>query len=164
VSLPLNLQFFNLPGIEPRAPGQTKAGAGIDHQLIITFPTAVSFTNIVATSGAAVVSSFTGNNSSAVTINLASVSNAQKTTITLQGVNDGTNTNDVAVQMGVLLGDVNGNGVLSNADVSLVKAQVAAGGNVTSTNFRNDVNANGVITNADVSVVKAQVAAGAQLP
>jgi hypothetical protein len=66
--------------------------------------------------------------------------------------------------MAVLLGDVNANGVLTNADVSLVKGQVAAGGNVTQSNFRNDVNANGVITNADVSLVKAQVAAGAQLP
>ncbi len=63
-----------------------------------------------------------------------------------------------------LLGDVNGNGVLTNADVSLVKAQVASGGSVGAGNFRNDVNANGVITNADVSVTKAEVAAGAQLP
>jgi hypothetical protein len=66
--------------------------------------------------------------------------------------------------MGVLVGDVNFNGVLSNADVSLVKAQVAAGASVDSSNFRDDINANGVVTNADVSLTKAQVAAGAQLP
>jgi hypothetical protein len=55
-------------------------------------------------------------------------------------------------------------GVLTNADVSLVKAQVAAGSIVSTSNFRNDVNVNGVITNADVSIIKTQVAVGAQLP
>ena len=52
----------------------------------------------------------------------------------------------------------------TSADVSLVKAQVAAGGAVGPTNFRDDVNANGATTSADVSITKAQVAAGAQLP
>jgi len=92
------------------------------------------------------------------------VPNAQTILINLAGVNVGTIVGNVSVPMGVLLGDVNANRVVSNADVSLVKAQVAAGGNVDSTNFRNDVNANGVISNADVSLTKAQVAAGAQLP
>jgi hypothetical protein len=69
----------------------------------------------------------------------------------------------VQVPMGVLTGDVTANGVLTNADVSLVKAQVAAGASVGPSNFRDDVNANGVISNADVSLTKAQVAAGAQL-
>jgi len=46
----------------------------------------------------------------------------------------------------------------------LVKAQVAAGASVDSSNFQDDINANGVISNADVSLTKAQVAAGAQLP
>jgi hypothetical protein len=68
------------------------------------------------------------------------------------------------VSMGVLLSDVNANRAVTSADVSLVKAQVAAGGVVNSSNFRNDVNANGAITSADVSLTKAQVAAGAQLP
>jgi hypothetical protein len=76
----------------------------------------------------------------------------------------GNSGNLVGPQMGVLVGDVNANGTVTNADVSLVKAQVGAGGNVGASNFRNDVNANGVITNADVSITKTQVAAGAQLP
>ena len=61
--------------------------------------------------------------------------------------------------------DVNANGVVTNAAVSLVKAQVAAGASVGPSNFRDDINANGVLSNADVSLTKAQVvAAGAQLP
>ena len=100
------------------------------------------------------------------TVNLGNVSNAQYITVTLLSATDvtGASGDVVGPQMGVLLGDVNANRVLTNADVSLVKAQVAAGGSVTASNFRNDVNANGVITNADVSVTKAHVAAGAQLP
>jgi len=46
----------------------------------------------------------------------------------------------------------------------LVKAQVASGASVDSSNFQDDINANGVLSNADVSLTKAQVAAGAQLP
>jgi hypothetical protein len=74
------------------------------------------------------------------------------------------NSGSVSGTLSVLVGDVNSNAVDTNADISLVKAQVAAGGNVNGANVRDDVNANGVITNADVSLVKTQVAAGAQLP
>jgi len=76
----------------------------------------------------------------------------------------GASGNVLSPSMGFLVGDVNFNGVASNADVSLVKAQVAAGASVDSSNFQDDVNANGVLSNADVSLTKAQVAAGAQLP
>jgi len=95
-----------------------------------------------------------------VTVNLTNVSNLQTITVLLLGVNDGTNIYDVSVQMGVLVGDTNGNKVVTNTDVGSVKAQVAA--SVTSANFRNDVNANGVISNTDVSLTKAQV--GTSLP
>src|SRR5206468_11671789 len=110
LTVPLNTQFDTLPGIECRVPGLTPAGTGIDDQIVITFPTAVAFSNIIATSGGASIDSFSGNGSSIVTINLKNVVNTRKTTVTLLGVNDGQNTNDVAVQMGVLLGDVNATG------------------------------------------------------
>ena len=64
------------------------------------------------------------------------------------------------VNFRTLLGDVNGNGVVSNTDIASVKAQVSAP--VTASNFRADVNANGVISNTDVSATKAQV--GTALP
>ena len=62
--------------------------------------------------------------------------------------------------MSVLLADVNGNGVVSNGDVSLVQSQVAQ--QVTLSNFRDDVNANGILSNGDVSITQAQV--GQTLP
>jgi hypothetical protein len=75
-------------------------------------------------------------------------------------VNDGTNVGNVSIPMGVLLGDVTANKVVSNTDVSSIKSQVAAP--VTSGNFRNDVTANGIISNTDVSTAKTQV--GTTLP
>jgi hypothetical protein len=94
--------------------------------------------------------------------NSAGVSNARTITVSLTNVTDsaGNSSPAVARSMGVLLGDVSGNGVVSNTDVASAKGQVAAP--VTAANFRNDVNANGVVSNTDVSITKAQV--GITLP
>jgi hypothetical protein len=99
-------------------------------------------------------------------VNLAGVTNGQKTTVMLAGINETASkvTPTLSATVGILLADVNANRAATSADVSLVKAQVAAGGAVGPTNFRDDVNANGATTSADVSLTKAQVAAGAQLP
>jgi hypothetical protein len=144
-------------GIECRT-GGTPTG---NHTIVVTFKTPISAVASATCAGNSATTSISGND---VTVNCTNVPNAQTIAINLVGVNDGTNVANVSVPMGVLLGDVNANRVVTNADVSLVKAQVAAGGNVDSSTFRNDINANGVITNADVSLTKAQVAAGAQLP
>lgn len=95
-------------------------------------------------------------------VSLLNVPNAQNTTVTLTNVTD-SDVNVAAtlqVTVGYLLGDVNGNGLVSNGDVSLIQAQVAQ--TVTSSNFRADVNANGIISNGDVSITQAQV--GQTLP
>jgi hypothetical protein len=157
-------------GVEPRSSASLGAG---NYTLVFTFAnnlTSVASANVTAhnpvSSTGSVGSSMMGPALNEYTVNLTNVSNAQYIMVTLNSVLDsaGNSGDVVGPQMGVLIGDVNGNGVLTNADVSLVKAQVASGGSVGAGNFRNDVNANGVITNADVSVTKAQVAAGAQLP
>jgi len=143
--------------------------------LVFTFPnnlvsvTSASVTNHDPASGTGTVcGSSMGPGLNQYTVNLCGVSTGQYITVTLNNVQDvtGNSGNIVSPQMGFLVGDVNANGVVTNADVSLVKAQVAAGGNIdpAGSNFRTDINANGVISNADVSLTKAQVAAGAQLP
>jgi hypothetical protein len=59
------------------------------------------------------------------------------------------------------LGDITGEGVVSNTDVAAVKAQVAAP--VAASNFRNDVTVSGTISNSDVgTTTKAEV--GTSLP
>src|SRR5205823_13175194 len=95
-------------------------------------------------------------------VNLTGVTNVQDITVTLTSVIDvaGNTSSSTSATMSMLVGDVNGNGVVSNGDVSLVQAQVAA--TVDSSNFRDDVNANGVLSNGDVSITQAQV--GATLP
>jgi hypothetical protein len=72
----------------------------------------------------------------------------------------GNHADTVSQSMGVLVDDVNGNGVVTNVDAAAVKGQVTAP--VTTSNFWNDVNANGIISDTDVSVTKAQV--GTTLP
>jgi len=105
------------------------------------------------------VSSFSVSGSQ-VTVNLTGVTNAQRITVTLFNVNDGTHMGNVPVSMGVLVGDVNGNAVVNASDVSLTKAQV--GQPVTGSDFREDVNTNGSINAADVALVKSKV--GTALP
>ena len=88
---------------------------------------------------------------STVTVNLTGVSNAQTILVTLFGVSDGSNTNDVSVSIGVLLGDAGGNGSVKDADVTLTQSKV--GQAVSTANFREDVDINGSINSTDVNLV-----------
>jgi hypothetical protein len=76
----------------------------------------------------------------------------------LSDVSDGTNTNDVSIPMGVLLGDVNGSARVDAADVSLVRQQTLqpVNDNSGTSNFREDINVSDRIDAADVSVVRQQ--------
>jgi uncharacterized protein (TIGR02597 family) len=152
--LSLSLVYNSVPGVEPRAAGATPAGAGIDHQIVFTFPSNVSFASAIPTSGTAVVNSSSGNNSTTVTVNLTGVTNAQKVALTLTNVNDGTNTNDVAVEMGALFGDVNGDGFVLSGDYTAVRAK--SGTPVDGTTFKFDINTDGFILSGDYTAARAQ--------
>jgi hypothetical protein len=93
-----------------------------------------------------------------VTLNLTGVSNAQTMNLTLTGVNDGTSTRDVSVPMSVLVGDTNGNGSVTAADIGQTKAQ--SGQATTAANFRTDVNVSGSISAADIGLVKSSAGTG----
>ena len=120
----------------------------------------MTFTNAAITTGVGSVSGSSGSGTTTVTVNLTGVTNAQRIEVTLQGASDGTNTADLIVPMGILLGDTSGNGTVNASDVSQTKAQ--SGNALTASNFRADVNANGVINASDVSAVKAR--SGTALP
>jgi len=158
-----DIDLTNGNGIECRS-----GGANGDYTLVFTF--ANPLTNVggasITTGIGNISTSGIGPNPNQYIVNLTGLPNAQHITTTLTNVTDSDANFSSSVQaiMGVLVGDVNANGVVTNADVSLVKAQVAAGASVGLSNFRDDINANGVISNADVSLTKAQVASGAQLP
>jgi hypothetical protein len=152
-------------GVECRSSALLGAG---NYTLVFTFPNNLTSVASAAVTGhdpasgiGTVSTRGIGPNPNQYTVNLTSVSTGQYITVTLNNVLDvAGNTGNQTVQMGVLIGDVNSNGVVSNTDVASVKGQVAA--LVTPLNFRNDVNANGVISNTDVSLTKTQ--AGTSLP
>jgi len=141
-------------GIECRSGGATN-----DYQMIINFTNSITVRGASVTSGTSSMSSFSVSGSQ-VTVNLTGATNVQRITVTLFSVNDGTHMSNVPVSMGVLIGDVNGNGAVNATDAALTKSQV--GMPVGSGNFREDVNANGTITATDVAIVKSDV--GTSLP
>jgi hypothetical protein len=152
----VNLPLVGTRGVEPRSSASLGAK---NYKLVFTF--ANNLTSVVGasvtTGTGSVSSSMMGPSPNQYTVNLSSVNNQQYIAVTLNTVVDsgGNNGNVVGPQMGVLIGDVTGNGIVSNGDVSVIQAQVAQG--VTASNFRDDVNANGVMSNGDVSITQAQV-------
>ena len=151
----INLPLAGSPGIECRS-----GGAANDYQVVLTFPSAVTFANAAVTTGAGSVSGSSGSGTTTVTVNLTGVTNAQTIKVTLLGVTDGVNTGDLTVPMGMLLGDTNGNRSVNASDITQTKIQ--SGQAATGSNFRTDVNVNGVVNASDVSLVK--VRSGTALP
>ena len=86
---------------------------------------------------------------------LTGVANAQYITISLSNVAsaDGGTGGSGSVRVGFLLGDVNGNRVVTVADVGLVNARLAQF--VTAANFIYDINATGTLTVADKGIANA---------
>ncbi len=151
----IDLPLVGNPGLECRT-----GGASGDFQMIVTFPSVVTFANATITSGTGAVASSGGSGTSTVTANLTGIANAQTITLTLSGVSDGTNTGDVGVRMSVLLGDTTASGDVNSSDIGETKAN---SGQVTNAgNFRTDVTANGVINSSDIGTIKTQ--SGASLP
>ena len=134
-------------------------GANNAYQLVFTFPVAVTFNSASVTAGTGTVSSSSGSGTPNVSVNLTGIINAQRITVTLYGVSDGgTGSANLTAQMGVLIGDSNGNGAVSSADVAQTKSR--SGVTVDATNFRSDVNANGAINDSDISLIKSSVGTG----
>ena len=137
---------------------ECRSSAG-NHTLVVTFTNTVTLSGASVTSGTGTVGTFNASGAQ-VTVNLSGVTNAQRITVTLANVNDGTTTGDVAIPMGVLAGDTNGSGAVNASDVGQTKAQ--SGQSATAGNFRTDVNVSGAINGSDIGLVKS--VAGTQLP
>ena len=150
-----------LRGIECRTGG----ASGI-HQVIITFAAPVTVMSASVTLDPNASPAPTGSVSgytvsgSQVTLNLTGVSNAQTILINLSGISDGTYTNNVSVRMGVLLGDMSGNGSVTATDISLAKLR--SGQPVDASSFREDVSVDASINSSDISTVKSK--SGTALP
>lgn len=134
-------------------------GPSGNYTLVLTFASPVTFAGATVTKGTGSVAS-TSVNGPQVTINLTGVADQQRIVTTLSSVSDGTVTNDVSVATNMLIGDVNGDGIVNIGDTVLVRNQ--SGQAVTASNFREDVNADGLINATDVSTVRG--ASGDQIP
>jgi hypothetical protein len=139
-------------GIECRSGGVTN-----DYQVILTFANAVTFSSATLTTGAGSVSNSSGSGTATVTVNLAGVTNAQRIMLTVQGVNGA---GDVAVPMGVLVGDTNGDGFVNAGDT--IQTRNRSGQAADATNFRSDVNVDGTVNSGDTIGVRSR--SGTSLP
>ena len=144
----INLPQTGALGIECRSGGATN-----DYTIVFTLANNVSV-------GAASVSTGTGSVRSLsvagnqVTVDLTGVTDAQTIVVTLADVSDGTNTSSVQATMGVLIGDVNGDGVVNVGDTALARSN--AGVTLDNTNFQYDVNVDGFVNVGDTSIVKSK--------
>jgi PKD repeat protein len=144
-------------GVECRTPGNTGT-TGVDYKVVFTFLNNV--TNC-GTNGTGVTGSvFTGPNTNQCTLDLTGPPDQQYTTMSLNGVTDavGNSGNVIGPQMGLLVGDVNANGLVNATDTSQVQAQSGqpVTGDLGSGNYRKDVNANGLINATDTSTVQSK--------
>ena len=159
-SFGVNLPLSGTPGIECRSGGATS-----DYTIVVTFLANVSVNGspqAAVTSGIGTIGSGGVSNGgmvitsgNVVTIPLTNVANAQTINVTLNNVNGSTN---VTIPMGVLIGDVNGNGAVNASDVALTKSR--SGQPVAAATFRSDVNADGSINASDVALVKSLAGTG----
>jgi hypothetical protein len=150
ISLPLTRK----PGVECR-----RGGTAGSYQVVVTFAAPVTLDKASFVSGTGHVDN-TIVSAQEVTLNLSGITNEQTIAIRFTGVNDGIESGDVDVPMGVLFGDITGNGVVNTSDVGAAKKWT--GQPVSAFGFREDVNANGVINSSDLAAVKA--ASGTVLP
>ncbi len=133
----LPLPLAGTPGVECRSGGPTG-----NHRVVFTFPAGVTLNGASVVPSPGKTANMDGTpafspDGRTVTLNLTNVSDAQTLSVLLSGVSDGTNRNDVGLQMRVLLGDVNGNGAVNSSDVAQVRTN--AGVPVGSANFRADL-------------------------
>jgi hypothetical protein len=129
-----------------------------NHQVIFSFPCAVTFTSATVTGqkGSPSVSSVNVNGS-VVTVNLTGIDNEQTINVTLVNVNG---IGNVSVPMGVLLGDVNQDRFVLSGDYTSTRQK--SGTSVDASTFLYDVNVDGFILSGDYTTVRQQ--SGTQLP
>jgi hypothetical protein len=147
IALPLN----GLPGIECRSGGASQA-----FQIVVTFQTPIDSASATVTGTGSGTASVSGN---VVTVDLTGVTDQQTITVTLNGTSNGNNF-DVAIPMGMLIGDVTASRVVNSSDITQIGTQ--SGQPLTNSNFRNDVTVNGTINSSDVTLT--QTKSGHALP
>ncbi|HEX8280020.1 MAG TPA: choice-of-anchor Q domain-containing protein, partial [Chthoniobacterales bacterium] len=149
----INLPVTGNVGVECRS------GGGSGNNFII-----FTFANPLVSLGGVAISGGTGNVSSAaissdthqVFVNLSNVANEQTLTLRLTNITDtvGNQTGTLAVGVGFLFGDSNGDRVVNSGDATQVRNR--SGQPVSATNFRSEFNLDGIINSGDATVVRSR--------
>ena len=134
-----------------------RADANGGHEIVFKFARPVTFQDASVTPAAGKTAELDGppatsGDAKEVNVKLKNVSNVQTITVKLSSVSDGTDTNDVSVQMGVLVGDSNSDGSVNSGDAQ--QARNRSGQLTDATNFRSDVNTDGTINSGDAFIVR----------
>ena len=140
-SVAINLPLTGAPGIEDRVGGPT--------QLVLTFQNAITLGPgfIVRLSSGTVGS--TNVSADALTINLSGAANAQTLVVELTDVQDTATgaSGDYALQVGVLAGDANGDGVVDFGDFAILSNSFGQA------NAAADFNSDGIVDSADFAIL-----------
>lgn len=142
-------------GVECRVPGPNAS-----YQVVFIFPNPVSSVgSATITNGAGAVSGHSmQNGNTEYVVNLNSVTNGQRSTVTLSNVIDtaGNSSATISATLGVLVADTNGDDTVDGTDVSQTKAQSGKAASTTGSVFREDVNLDGFVDGTDVALVKSR--------
>ncbi len=152
----------SLPFLIPLAPGVPIGGPvtiepraiGSGHILSLRFNGFVSSlagVSVIDKNAAPVGTISSTRNRNDVQIILTNVPDKTRVTVTLAGVNGV----DYSVSLGFLAGDVNGDGIVDDADASAAKAR--AGQRAVDAAAQYDVSVSGMVTAADIAAIKARM-------
>ena len=155
----IDLPLTGTPGVEDRS-----GGKGNRFTVDFTFNNTLASVGSVATTCGSVESSMIDSSDPhRFIVNLRNVTcNAEDITVTLTNVIDTQSNTLTSAQavMGLLLGDVDGDGSVTTTDAQIARAD--QGQTTDESNFRVDINVNGTIDRQDASIVKRQI--GTSLP
>ena len=145
ISLPLS----GAPGIEDRQGGPT--------QVVLTFAAPIhegSEFSVMLSSGSASSSSVSG---STLTIDLSGATNGQTLVVNISDIRDSTTgaSGNYSLDIGVLLGDVNGDGLVNQSDLNIISAD--SGQTTSASNFRADIGEQGTIDSEDTTLATSEV-------
>lgn len=151
----VDLSIVGKRGVECRS-----GGTNGNYSVVFTFVNDVTNCGSAGTAGGTIVP---GPNANQCTENLTGVANAQYINVELDNVVDSQgNSGNIAVPMGVLIGDTTANGVVNSSDI--VQTQSQSGQSLTSNNFREDVTVNGSINSSDIGLVQSKSGTGLPSP
>lgn len=154
----IDLPLSGTRGIESRG------SAHRHYTIVFTFNNLInSIESAETTCGTVNRTAIDGDDTHRVLVSLTGVTcNEEYVTVTLNGVKDdqGNNLASAAAEVGFLLGDSNGDGVVDQADFEQTRAD--RGQQTDGDNFREDVIPNGFIGNRDAQLVRSKI--GTMLP